>query len=235
MTSSSKPGRWRPKVCTSVYASDSTTLAKRLNDAVEAGSDFVEIRLDYLKEFNVNDLENACSRFLSRCIFTCRPLQEGGVFQGGEKERLATLSEAASLSPRFVDLELAAAANNSKLVKELKSRVTEVIVSWHNSQDTPAPSILTKTMRSAEKHSDTVKIVTTANSLEDNFIILSSYEKSRGSLIAFCMGEKGVVSRVLCPFYGSPFAYASLQAMKTAPGQVALNDLKALYRGMKKI
>ncbi|MBI4257981.1 MAG: type I 3-dehydroquinate dehydratase [Thaumarchaeota archaeon] len=230
-----KAGRWRPKICTSVYATDLSVLVKRLTKAVESGSDYVEIRLDYLKDFDIRDLKKACNRFLDQCIFTCRPPREGGVFQGTDEERLKILGKAASLHPRFIDLELDTVSSNSPLIGELKRKAQGVIVSWHSLENTPKSPLLTTILRKAEKYSETVKIVTAANSVDDNFTVLSLYAKARRPLIAFCMGEKGVVSRILCPLFGSPFTYASLPHMPTAAGQVALDDLKTLYQGVKRV
>src|SRR5207245_1232109 len=53
----------------------------------------------------------------------------------------------------------------------------------------------------------------------------------RGELIAFCMGPKGIPSRVLAPHWGSAAVYAPLRrASASAPGQVPLEDLFELYR-----
>ncbi len=49
------------------------------------------------------------------------------------------------------------------------------------------------------------------------------------TLIAFAMGEMGVLSRVLCTVVGrAPFTYASVGAA-LAPGQLSTDQMKSIY------
>ena len=78
------------------------------------------------------------------------------------------------------------------------------------------------------KFSDMVKIVTVANSVSDASRLLSLYSiKSEKTTIAFCMGEHGKFSRILCLHLGSPFTYVSL-GKAIAPGQFSLREIKSL-------
>jgi 3-dehydroquinate dehydratase/shikimate dehydrogenase len=44
------------------------------------------------------------------------------------------------------------------------------------------------------------------------------------------MGKPGVWSRVLAPFYGADFTYASLErGLETAPGQPSISELRRIY------
>ncbi|HMK65556.1 MAG TPA: type I 3-dehydroquinate dehydratase, partial [Thermodesulfobacteriota bacterium] len=61
--------------------------------------------------------------------------------------------------------------------------------------------------------------------------LLAYAKKKEMSLIAFCMGEKGKVSRLMAPLLGSPWTYASPAAdQATAPGQMTIREMKKLYR-----
>jgi 3-dehydroquinate dehydratase/shikimate dehydrogenase len=60
------------------------------------------------------------------------------------------------------------------------------------------------------------------------FEILQSRQKPT---IALCMGEAGMLSRVLAKKFGAFLTFASLaRGAETAPGQVSLADMKRLYR-----
>src|SRR5206468_7183882 len=49
--------------------------------------------------------------------------------------------------------------------------------------------------------------------------------------IALCMGEAGLISRVLAKKFGGFLTFASLKnESATAPGQVTIHDMKQLYR-----
>jgi len=78
---------------------------------------------------------------------------------------------------------------------------------------------------------DVSKIVWTARTLRDNleaFEILAARQKPT---IALCMGEAGLLSRVLAKKFGAFLTFASLtKGAETAPGQVSIHDMKRCYR-----
>jgi 3-dehydroquinate dehydratase len=66
--------------------------------------------------------------------------------------------------------------------------------------------------------------------------VLKLYEvakKANINLITFCMGEHGVLSRVLCTYAGAPFTYASLTDA-IAPGQLTLKQMRSIYDTLEK-
>src|SRR5204863_6136307 len=77
------------------------------------------------------------------------------------------------------------------------------------------------------------KIVGTATSLYDNVTMMKFLERHRDehSLVGLCMGEQGIISRVLGVRAGSAFTFGALTPdEKTAPGQVTAQDLRSTYR-----
>jgi 3-dehydroquinate dehydratase/shikimate dehydrogenase len=80
---------------------------------------------------------------------------------------------------------------------------------------------------------DFFKIVTTANSLYDNVVMMKFLEKysHSHSLIGLCMGEQGVISRVLCTRAGSQFTFAAANpGEETGPGQLTARTLRDTFR-----
>src|ERR1700674_415619 len=80
---------------------------------------------------------------------------------------------------------------------------------------------------------DFYKLVTTATTLYDNVAMMKFLEKQsdKHSLIGLCMGEQGIISRVLGVRAGSVFTFAALSPdEKTAPGQVTAQELRNVYR-----
>ena len=50
-------------------------------------------------------------------------------------------------------------------------------------------------------------------------------------IIGLCMGERGVISRILCPKFGGYLTFGTLGAGKeSAPGQPTMSDLLEVYR-----
>jgi 3-dehydroquinate dehydratase type I len=80
---------------------------------------------------------------------------------------------------------------------------------------------------------DVLKIVTFARSWEDNLRILSLIplaKTRRKKMVAFCMGEKGKMSRIFAPCLGAPWTYASLRRERSsAPGQLTVTEMRELW------
>ena len=80
---------------------------------------------------------------------------------------------------------------------------------------------------------DFYKIVSTATTLYDNVAMMKFLEKhgDRHSLVGMCMGEQGIISRVLGVRAGSAFTFAAVSPdEQTAPGQVTAQELRSVYR-----
>jgi 3-dehydroquinate dehydratase type I len=84
---------------------------------------------------------------------------------------------------------------------------------------------------------DIVKIVTFARSWEDNFSILSliSHARKRNQeIVAFCMGQKGKMSRIFSPLMGAAWTYASINRGKTsAPGQLTVEEMREVWEKLR--
>ena len=80
---------------------------------------------------------------------------------------------------------------------------------------------------------DFYKVVSTATTLTDNVTMIKflAQEGDRDSVVGMCMGEQGIISRVLGVRAGSVFTFASAVAgEETAPGQVTAQELRNVYR-----
>ncbi len=61
--------------------------------------------------------------------------------------------------------------------------------------------------------------------------MLQLVSSSEVPTIGFCMGEYGIVSRILCGKYGSPFTYAAFSKDRVvAPGQITFDEMHKIYR-----
>lgn len=201
--------------------------------AAEAGADMVELRVDELPAPAV--IGTILRAATVPCIVTCRASWEGGRCELPEPERLTTIAQLANERPGYVDLELAAYRNNAPIVDDLigstdRNERPGLILSSHDFAGRPAN--LTATFRElADSPADVAKIVWTARTVRDN---LEAFELLRHRVkptIALCMGEAGLISRVLAKKFGAFLTFASLEAGGgTAPGQVSIRDMKRLYR-----
>ena len=156
-------------------------------------------------------------------------------------ERWAILEEAVRLGAAYVDVEL---EDEDVRVDALRAMIqqnghrTKLICSHHDFQKTPTPPVLKKMYRAcAEKGGDLVKIVPYAHSVEDNIRVLQflTWAKGQGKeVVAFCMGEKGRLSRIAAPLFGAAFTFAALDEKSTAaPGQIAALDMIKILEILK--
>jgi 3-dehydroquinate dehydratase/shikimate dehydrogenase len=84
-----------------------------------------------------------------------------------------------------------------------------------------------------EVPADYYKLVTTANCLYDNVVMIKFLEQQSReySLIGFCMGEQGVISRLLAVRAGGVFTFAAVApGEETAPGQLTAWELREVFR-----
>jgi 3-dehydroquinate dehydratase type I len=215
------------KICISIGAETCDLLKKRVDTAIKLGADLVELRLDYLRTFSIDRVKDIVGRISDRCILTLRSSREGGRFRGSEEQRIPILYELEDLEPAYIDIELHAITKERGLSEVCSNTV--LIVSKHILHNTPSTSTLNRWITEVLSYQGIGKIVSTAKKFEDNLRVMEALKQApKGRLISFCMGEIGLVSRILAPLLGSPIVYTSLNEA-TAPGQIGLSEAHRLY------
>ncbi|MGH9468341.1 MAG: shikimate dehydrogenase [Terriglobales bacterium] len=226
------PGRL-PRTCVPVAAETvAELLAKAERAAREAA--LIELRLDGIKQWATVAaplrafLRSSPQTFV---IATCRKQAYGGKFSGSIKTQFAALRQAAAAGCAAVDLELQSAERlPSSALSELRQHAN-LIVSYHDFHTTPALAPLWERLRAVP--ADIYKLVTTAKTWRHNLEMLRFVEAHSGAhpLVGFCMGEMGLLSRVLSLRAGAAFTFAALEAGEaTAPGQPVLQQMRVGYR-----
>ena len=218
------------KICVSIAARNIEQLKMQINQAFSFGADYVEIRFDFLNLSDMNEALSIANQVNRKAVYTLRSPEQGGQFKGSTSERIAYLEKLSSSMPMLLDVELDTIKSNDNLAHYLDEQNASLLVSWHDFEKTPSNAQLTRTLYEMRKYSQNVKIVTTAQKTEDSLSLLELYENSLGlNLIAFAMGEAGVISRLLCVIIGSaPFTYASLEKA-ISPGQLTIKQMRKLY------
>jgi 3-dehydroquinate dehydratase-1 len=194
------------------------------------GADCIEIRFDFLKTSDIGHAIRIAESTKAKAIFTLRSGQEGGKFKGTENERIDLLEKLSMARPMLLDVEYRTIKNNDYLADFLTSQQTPILISWHDFKCTPPTNRLVDVLNGMKIYSNYAKIVTTARETQDALRVLDLYEDVTGlELIAFAMGEFGVISRILCTIIGNaPFTYASVNS-NTAPGQLDLSRMRRLF------
>jgi 3-dehydroquinate dehydratase/shikimate dehydrogenase len=222
-----------PKVCLAVSAESVDDLLGTAAAMVQ-DNPFIELRLDHLKQPQA--AIGKIRQFLEThqyvtAIATCRRAAAGGKFKGSLASQMGILMKAAAAGCQLVDMELESARKAKAKDLARLHEIAGLIVSFHDFRATRNLDRTLEKMREVE--ADFYKIVTTATTLSDNVTMMKflQAESDRQALIGLCMGEQGIISRVLGVRAGSAFTFGSVSnEQKTAPGQVSTRDLRNIYR-----
>jgi 3-dehydroquinate dehydratase / shikimate dehydrogenase len=222
-----------PRVCVAVIGSDPSEISEKA-EALVRDNPFLEFRLDYLTKPGL--ALPKIKRFSEThpgavVIATCRRVASGGKFRGSMASQLDILGKAAAAGCQLVDVELQTASKcKSEQLQKLRGRAA-LILSFH---DFRATKKLDETLEKMLAYpADFYKLVSTATTLSDNVEMIKflSREGDRHSLVSMCMGEQGIISRVLALRAGSVFTFGAASAAEaTAPGQVTAQELRSVYR-----
>ena len=222
-----------PRVCVAVIGSDPNEMAEKA-EALARDNSFLEFRLDYLSKPGL--ALPRIKRFTEShpgtvVIATCRRAVSGGKFRGSIASQLDILGKAAAAGCQLLDVELQTAGKcKPEQLQKLRSRAA-LVLSFHDFRGTKK---LDETLEKMLTYpADYYKVVSTATALTDNISMIKfvAHQGDKHSLVSMCMGEQGIISRVLGVRAGSVFTFASASAgEETAPGQVTAQELRSVYR-----
>ncbi|KAG6750570.1 hypothetical protein POTOM_045068 [Populus tomentosa] len=187
------------------------------------------------------------------------PRWEGGQYEGDEHTRLEALRLAHELGADYIDVELKVDYEvllrievAADLVREVKNKHQtggKVIVSSYLSGATPSKEDLGHLVASMQAtKADIIKVVSNANDiteLERIFHLLSHSEDSlyqtfwhdtirtfckvQVPAVAYSLGERGLISQLLCPKFGGAFVYGAMEG-NSIPGLPTLDSLRETYK-----
>lgn len=209
-------------ICLSI-APENIEELKYLTKNITSKQDLLEIRLENLPPDDISKFLRTRNKSY---IFTLRKNKN---IQ--ESERINLYQKAIECGVKYIDIEFETSRKGIKYLIELaKNHKTKVILSYHNFNYTPDNLIsIHNNLKKLEP--DIVKIACKANDIQDNLKIFKLLKTVGRNLAAFCMGEKGEISRILAAKYGSYLTYASYdESSSTAEGQIPISKLKKVFR-----
>jgi 3-dehydroquinate dehydratase / shikimate dehydrogenase len=222
-----------PRVCVAVTAADPSELVEKA-EALVRDNPFMELRLDYISKpaTALPKIKHFVESHAGTVVIaTCRRVASGGKFRGSIAAQIEILSKASAAGCQLVDVELQTALKcKPAQLQKLRSR-SALILSFHDFRATRKLDETLEKMRAFP--ADFYKVVGTATTLSENVSMIQflGRESDNHSLIGLCMGEQGIISRMLGVRAGSVFTFASASpGEETAPGQVTASDLRSVYR-----
>jgi 3-dehydroquinate dehydratase/shikimate dehydrogenase len=228
-------------VAVPISATNLDQAKRQMEGAVAAGAEMIELRTDYLnglrKDLALALLAEAKQKIPAGLpvIVTCRDPREGGVGGHPEGLRVEILVAALAAGADFIDLEF---ANFSRPEPGRRVRAAladcpggRLILSAHD-LDGSFPNLrqLYREIRQACPEA-IPKLVYTARHINDCFEAFDLLHETKGDLVMLCMGQAGLISRVLARKLGGFVTFAALdEQAATATGQLTIGTLKGLYR-----
>jgi len=214
----------RPGICAVIINKD-----VELIDAIEPLVELFEVRIDLIGD----GWQQVIKRLKKPWIACNRSAAEGGKWEGDEAQRLEELVKAAKLGANIVDIEMET-KNLTAVMPVIKQRA-KCLLSFHQLKKTPPLGELNEIVnRQLAAGADICKVVTTAQSFEDNLTVLQLIaDFPQTKMVSFSMGSVGLSSRILCPLVGGDFTYASMEkGEESAPGQITASKLRTIYEMM---
>jgi 3-dehydroquinate dehydratase/shikimate dehydrogenase len=221
----------------SISAQDEETFLNQLKLAQSHGAEGIELRVDALNHPDIETILNlihAVKKSKLPLIVTCRNVSEGGVRHVDFSHRLGLYKKAIEAEADFVDIEYRTFKHpdvHSVIKAALETSQTRLILSAHNFEG-PFDDIQILYESILNLYPEAIpKIVFLARHLNDCFTVFDLLLNAEGPLIAFCMGPAGLISRLLAKKLGAAITYAAIdESNATAPGQISVEKMKAVYR-----
>ena len=222
------------KVCVAIIGTTAAEMIEKAS-AVVKETPFLEFRLDYLEKplLALPKLKHFLTdNTAATGIATCRRETNGGKFSGTVAAEVEILSKASASGFHLIDLELESVESLKKgELQKLRDAGAALIISHHDFSATKDLDGVYE--RIAPFQPDFIKIVPTAKMLTDNVTLIRFLERMTDSadIIGICMGDAGIISRVLGVRAGSAFTFAAATpGEETGPGQIAARTLIDTYR-----
>jgi 3-dehydroquinate dehydratase/shikimate dehydrogenase len=202
--------------------------ARRQMKTCVRDADIFELRLDLCSDPALVKTIRSARRPV---IATCRPIREGGRFEGSESDRFERLGDAVRAGAAYVDCELDAVRDFRQWCREQRIR-PRLIVSKHCF--TPGfPDIAREYRQLRAARADIVKFAFTATDAWEvagvqKFLQLAA--RDRQHAIAIAMGEAGEASRILYRIFGGWATFGSAgEGEGSAPGQLTATTMRRVF------
>ena len=242
--------RARTHICVPIMCEDVESALRASVRASEAGADLIEYRVDELfdpggGDSSVREVSALVARSPVPCVVTCRPVREGGGYEGEDGARLGMMRALCESDdpPRFLDVELSTIEGGGEAWSALSAALAggggegvggvrpSLIVSTHDFEGRPRDLMGRLASMRGVRGGRVVKVAYRARSLRDNLEVFEILCERDRPTIALGMGEFGLMSRVLAPKFGGFLTFASVPGGSgTAPGQPAVEELIDRYR-----
>jgi len=203
--------------------------AKDLIKAQKEDYDYFELWLDYLTDYNRDEIKTLCQELGSRLLLLFRRQQLDPIEMPLE-ERLSVM-QIASECGVYVDLDIRIQSTELENLTGIKSNI---ILSYHNYNETPSDDSLQMILQKMRVYSPAIyKFSCFCQNRGDALRLLKlQRELEIGGYhgLVFGMGEKGVITRVFAPLWGAEMVFApQTRGKASAVGQLSKDELEVIF------
>ena len=240
-------GSGMPKVCVPIVEKTREDILSTAKAICSTEADLVEWRADWYEDVSAfSEVIKTADMLRSilgetPLLFTFRSAREGGEKELSLESYAALLENVAKTG--FVDLIDVEVFSGDDAVKNIiqtaHAHGIKVIASNHDFEGTPArEELVARLCKMQDLGADILKIAVMPQTRSDVLTLLSVTEEmsSRHTsrpVITMSMGRTGTLSRLCGEVFGSAVTFASFGKV-SAPGQIAIEDLKAGLRLLHK-
>ena len=228
-------------LCVSIPVDAPADVADAVSAAVRAaerGATMVEWRVDALAESDgaLAAIRELVARAPVPCIVTIRSAREGGAWGGPDSDRVSLLEALCTATdgpvPAYVDFELADYDRSANLRQKVNLCVshpgqvrevgTRLILSAHDESGRPANLARQVASMAGHEACAVAKVAWTARSVRDSIEAFELLMARPKPMVSLCMGEAGVMTRVLAPKFGAFLTFAHAGGPGDADGAAAV-------------
>lgn len=221
-----------------ISGKDLKSCKQQITAACKAGAEMLELRTDYIEGLNTDKLRELIAIAKETAlpiIVTCRDTHQGGQNNLNSPLRRQILADAAKLGADYIDCEYAnfqekdfgdaikrALSENSK---------TKLILSAHNFRGRFENLAAIYEQIFSAFPAAIAKTAYQAGHINDCFEAFDVLKKYGEKAIAICMGQAGIVSRIIAKKLDAFLTFASVEDnASTASGQITIEKMKKSYR-----
>lgn len=213
-------------VCVPLMAESVEQMLTDMQKAKSEGADVVQIALDCIKNFQPQkDLEILLRNKLLPVIILYRTK-----LNSNKPIQLETLQLARELGADYIDIELKDATEVMKEQIFCQRSSSKTIVSYYvDGVKSSKEDLRQLVMDIQSTGADIIKVVINATDITELIHLFHLLSHCQVPLIAYSRGEKGLISQLLGPKFGSYMVYGSLEE-QAAPGLPTLSSLRQVYK-----
>jgi 3-dehydroquinate dehydratase/shikimate dehydrogenase len=230
----------KTKVAVPINATTAQGVLDQVALGLDAGADVLEWRSDFLQDVSVNLAGRVITEIQTKIgsraelLVTCRDPEEGGAQALSLDLRVGVLCEAVQLGVQYIDIEFVNYQRphvRQAIDQALgEGHACRLILSAHNF-DSRFNDIrsLYRAMVQANPRA-IAKLVYMADHINHCFEAFDVLHARESDAIVLCMGQAGMVTRILAPKLGGFLTFASLDAdSATASGQMTVTQYRTQY------